>query len=158
MRLAISGHRGLPGGTEQLIAAAVRAELLRYKPADLVGITCLADGADQIFARAVLDVGGRLDVVIPARRYREGLPAESHAGYDELLAKASSVHELPHTESTEQAHMDASRCMLERADALLAVWDGEPARGHGGTADVASLARELGLDVTVIWPSGATRD
>jgi hypothetical protein len=158
VRLAISGHRGLPAETERLIDEDIRAELARHDAAALVGVTCLADGADQIFARAVLDTGGRLDVVVPAAKYREGLPPECRATYDELLAKAGAVHELPHVESTEQAHMDASAHMLKRADGLLAVWDGKPARGYGGTADVVQLARESGVGVTVIWPDGATRD
>ena len=53
--------------------------------------------------------------------------------------------------------MDASRAMLDRADRLIAVWDGKPARGYGGTADVGALARDLDIPVTVIWPSGARR-
>lgn len=30
------------------------------------GVTCLARGADQIFARVVLDLGGTVEVVLPA--------------------------------------------------------------------------------------------
>ncbi|MGW5646007.1 hypothetical protein ACWEV3_27990 [Saccharopolyspora sp. NPDC003752] len=41
---------------------------------------------------------------------------------------------------------------------MLAVWDGQPARGFGGTADVVDSARKRGVDVTVIWPDGARRD
>lgn len=40
-----------------LIEAALRAETTRYEPATLIGISCLADGADQTFAREVLDRG-----------------------------------------------------------------------------------------------------
>jgi hypothetical protein len=47
--------------------------------------------------------------------------------------------------------------MVKRADLLIAVWDGQPARSWGGTADVVAKARQLGLPVTVIWPNGATR-
>jgi hypothetical protein len=54
--------------------------------------------------------------------------------------------------------MDASLRMLAEADCLLAVWDGKPARGYGGTADVVNAARARGLPVTVIWPAGAERD
>ncbi len=53
--------------------------------------------------------------------------------------------------------MEASNAMLDRADRLFAVWDGKPARGYGGTADVVSEARKRGLPVTIIWPEGATR-
>jgi hypothetical protein len=48
--------------------------------------------------------------------------------------------------------------MLDHADLLWAVWDGQPARGYGGTADVVAAARAKGLPVRVIWPHGAHRD
>ncbi len=48
--------------------------------------------------------------------------------------------------------------MLDRADELWAVWDGEPARGPGGTADVVAHARGRGVPVRVVWPPGARRD
>ena len=54
--------------------------------------------------------------------------------------------------------MDASVEMLKDADLLIAVWDGLPARGLGGTADVVAYARDHGIPVSVIWPEGARRD
>jgi hypothetical protein len=47
--------------------------------------------------------------------------------------------------------------MLDRAEHLFAVWDGKPARGYGGTADVVAEARQRAIPVTVIWPDGASR-
>ena len=52
--------------------------------------------------------------------------------------------------------MEASNAMLSRADRLFAVWDGKPARGYGGTADVVDEARKRGIPVTIIWPEGAS--
>ncbi|NRQ38050.1 hypothetical protein HII36_40410 [Nonomuraea sp. NN258] len=124
----------------------------------LTGLTCLADGADQIFARAVLEAGGELVVVVPARDYRDGLPGESWAAFDELLSRASKVHALDFVASTSEAYMAASVLMLDEAEVLFAVWDGRPARGYGGTADVVAEARERGIPVRVIWPEGARRD
>jgi hypothetical protein len=158
MRIAITGHRGLPPETEHLVSQAIREQLAAYAGHDLVGVTNLADGADQLFAQAVLDAGGQLDVIVPAARYRDGLPESAHAAYDALLARASSVQRLDRIESTEQAHMEASQAVLDRADRLFAVWDGKPARGYGGTADVVAEARNRGIPVTVIWPEGASRD
>lgn len=156
-RVAISGHRGLSPAVERLIDQAIRAELAEFAADELVGLSCLADGADQIFARAVLDRGGRLEVVVPAVRYHDALPEAVHASYDDLLSRAAAVHRLAHEESTSRSHMDASIEMLKRADLLFAVWDGLPARSFGGTADVVAHARESGVSVTVIWPDGATR-
>jgi hypothetical protein len=158
MRLAITGHRGLPEGTATLIDAALRAEIASRATRDLVGLSCLADGADSLFARAVLDHGGMLKVIVPALKYRDSLPAHHHPTYDALLANASEVTRLDHAESDSEAHMDASLVMISQADEVLAVWDGQPARGFGGTAEVVHAARGRGVPVTVIWPTDAQRD
>ena len=158
MHIAITGHRGLPVATERAVDQAIREQLRPYAGRDLVGISNLADGADQLFAQAVLDAGGQLEVIVPAARYRDGLPESAHRVYDALLAKASRVDRLNRVESTEEAHMEASNAMLERADRLFAVWDGKPARGYGGTADVVAEARRRGLGVTIICPEGARRE
>jgi hypothetical protein len=156
-RIAISGHRGLPPDTARLVDEAVRAAL-SGQAADVIGLSLLADGADQIVASALLDLGGRIEAIIPAARYRGGLPSGAWPEYDRLLAQAATVHRLDFTESTSEAHMAASEFMLKRADELWAVWDGKPARGYGGTADVVASARESGIPVQVIWPASARRD
>ncbi|REE99454.1 hypothetical protein [Thermomonospora umbrina] len=157
MRIAITGHRLLPAETEALIAGALRDAL--GKPTEpATGISCLADGADALFAQAILDHGGTLIAVVPAAEYRAGLPEEHHAAYDRLLAAARNVHRLAFTASTSEAHMAASEFMIRQADEVWAVWDGQPARGFGGTADVVAAARRSGLTVRVIWPDGASRD
>ncbi|WP_084956147.1 hypothetical protein [Thermoactinospora rubra] len=157
MRIAVSGHRGLPPETARLVDQGIREVLSEYGP-EITGLSCLADGADQIFARAVVDMGGQLEVVIPAEQYRDGLPAEAWEEYDALLTQAVRVHRLPLVESTSEAHMAASRRMLDQADELIAVWDGQPARGYGGTADVVAEAKERGITVRIVWPEGARRD
>jgi hypothetical protein len=156
-RIAISGHRGLPGPTTVLIEKAIR-EALGEAGRDVTGISCLADGADQIFARAVTDLGGSLEAVIPADQYRDGLPADAHPEYDRLLAMAANARLLPFAEPTPESFMAASQLMIDTADELYAVWDGQPARGYGGTADVVAYARGRGKRVSVIWPLGAQRD
>jgi hypothetical protein len=147
----------LPPETARLVDEAVRAALSR-QAADVTGLSLLADGADQIVARALLDLGGQIEAVIPATRYRQGLPPGAWPEYDLLLARAQRVHRLDFTDSTSEAHMAASEFMLRQADELLAIWDGKPARGYGGTADVVACARESGIPVQVIWPAGARRD
>ncbi len=108
MRIAITGHRGLSGPTERLVDKAIREQLAAHTDGDLIGVSNLVDGADQLFAQAVLDAGGQLQVIVPAAQYRNGLPESSHATCDKLLAKASRVDRLNRVESTEQAHMEAS--------------------------------------------------
>jgi len=157
--LAVTGHRGLSEETTALVDAALRREISkRADVGPLVGLSCIADGADALFAKAILDNGGALRVIVPARNYRDGLPEDHHATYDALIAEAAEITRLDHVESDSDAHMDASLRMLADADELLAVWDGKPARGYGGTADVVDAARNQGTPVTVVWPADATRD
>jgi hypothetical protein len=144
LRIAVSGHRGLPSGRASLISEAIRV-VLEEETAAITGLSCLADGADQIFARAVLNAGGAIEAVVPALKYREGLPAQALTEYDALLARAVRVHELPFSESTSEAHMAASEFMVGLADELWAVWDGQPARSYRGTADVVAYARDKGI-------------
>jgi hypothetical protein len=61
-------------------------------------------------------------------------------------------------ESTERAHLAAGQVVVDRSERLVAVWDGKPARGIGGTADIVSYARQKGVPVAVVWPEGAARE
>jgi hypothetical protein len=156
-RIAVTGHRGLPAPTVALVDAALRAELRRHGETPLVGVSCLADGADALFAQAVLDSGGSLVAVLPAQRYRERLPADYHPTFDSLLERAAEVVTLDYDRPGREAYMAASVRMVDGADRLVAVWDGRPAAGLGGTADVVTHARGHGVPVTVIWPDGCQR-
>ncbi|WP_233224030.1 hypothetical protein [Amycolatopsis sp. CA-128772] len=64
---------------------------------------------------------------------------------------------MPFAESNRDAYMAASEHVLSIVDKMIAVWDGGPSGGHGGTADVVEAARDQGLDVTVVWPEHAAR-
>ncbi|MGO9079815.1 MAG: hypothetical protein ACLQDY_12330 [Streptosporangiaceae bacterium] len=157
-RITISGHRGLPPPTARLVDEAIRATLTRHAP-DVTRISCLADGADQIFARRRHRPRRHPRSRHPRRQYRAGLPADTHPEYDDLLAQGAAVRRrLPFTESASESNMAASKLMVDGADELYAVWDGKPARACGGTADGVASAREQGRPVHVIWPDGAQRD
>lgn len=117
----------------------------------------IADGPDSWFAELVLEHGGQLEVVIPAEQYRESLPADHHRLYDRLMRAAYEVHHTGMTSSDPAAHMAGSEILVGLSDLLLAVWDGKPAWGYGGTADVVAYAERCGVPVRVLWPEGAER-
>ena len=54
------------------------------------------------------------------------------------------------------AYLQAGRAVVRHADILLAVWDGEPARGVGGTAEVVAEALNRGAPVVWIKPDGGS--
>ncbi|MGI5139294.1 MULTISPECIES: hypothetical protein [unclassified Streptomyces] len=158
MRLGITGHRGLSLQVEAQVRAQLAALVDDLDGGDLTVISCIADGPDSWLAQLVLQHGGRLEAVIPATEYRDGLPEWHHSVYDELMARAADVHHTGLRESTSQAHQAGSEIVVGLADQLVAVWDGKPARGYGGTADVVAYAQRVGVPVRIIWPKGAARD
>jgi hypothetical protein len=154
-RIGITGHARLVGETTALVYDAVIAELRRYKGSKLRGITCLCDGADQIFARAIIESDGDLAVVLPANNYREVIIDRDD--FDDLLGKAIHVSRMPYRNADRHAFMAASEELLRQSDLLLAVWDGGPSLQLGDTADVVRVARNLGVPIVVLWPEGARR-
>ncbi|MEU1479899.1 hypothetical protein [Streptomyces sp. NPDC005760] len=158
--IAVTGHIDLTANTSALVRTALD-ELLRPYAADgeLVGVSCLARGADSLFAEAVLAVGGRLAVVIPSRDYRRTRVRPDHAPvFDRLVEAAHDIVVLPIETGGRRAYEAANNVLVERADRLVAVWDGTPPTGRGGgTADTVLEARVAGVPVDIVWPDGAER-
>jgi hypothetical protein len=157
-RVGITGHSDLTAASVPLVAGALRTALAGHAGAGLVGVSCLAPGTDQLFARAVLELGGRLEVILPAADYRDRkIPPAGWASFDELVCAANEVRVLEFERSSREAYMAASVALLARVECVVAVWDGYPSQRHGGTGDVVAAARRLGLPMSIIWPRGASR-
>jgi len=158
-RIGITGHSDLTSESVPLVHDALVDVLRAEKDNNLVGVSCLARGADQIFARVIFDLDGKVNVILPAAGYREHkVKPDNATEFDDLIGKAHSVETLPFQKSNSEAYMAASEKVLNLIDKLIAVWDGGPSGGYGGTADVVEAARERGLPVTVVWPDGARRE
>lgn len=158
--LAVTGHIDLTEDSMPLIRGALANLLTRYTTdGRLIGVSCLAQGADSLFAEAVLTAGGRLIAVIPSQDYRRHQVGPDQAPlFDHFVESAEEVVVLPHTTANRQAYEAANTVLLRRADRLVAVWNGEPPTGRGGgTADTVLEARAAGIPVDVVWPEGAAR-
>jgi hypothetical protein len=44
--------------------------------------------------------------------------------------------------------------VVDRCDALIAVWDGEKSRGRGGTAEIVGYAQEQGVPIAWVHTAG----
>ena len=156
IRIAVTGHMNLTAETEDLVAAEIRRRLPTDK--ELVGISCLAKGADTIFAEAVVERGGRLEIVLPSSDYRARKVKPDHAPtFDRLVGVASKVQTMPFVEANRDAYEAANEAVLSSCDVLFAVWDGEAPVDQGGTAAVVEQATASQLPVERIWPAGASR-
>lgn len=155
-RIGVTGHQRLSADTEVAVRAAIR-EIVREGP-DVVGYTSLAAGADQMFAEEVLDAGGTVVAVVPSGDYETTFADDAAVRhYRGLLDRCGEQIRLPFDDASEEAYWAAGQEVVARCDVLLAVWDGKPAAGLGGTGDVVGHAGRVGREVVVVWPPGSRR-
>ncbi|MGW4808537.1 hypothetical protein [Kitasatospora sp. NPDC004272] len=156
--IAVTGHLDLAPATSRAVRTALDALLAPCPAAELTGVSCLAPGADTLFADAVLARGGRLVAVLPGPGHPgPDVTAAERAAFERLRAAAHRVVVLPAARLDPAAYVAANDRLLLLADRLVAVWDGGPGNGPGGTADMVAAARAAGLPVDVLWPPGAAR-
>jgi hypothetical protein len=148
VRIGVTGHIRLTESSHRLIFDALVQELRQY--VGMRGVTCLAEGADRLFAEAVRQCSGTYEVVLPGAN-------DEGTELLRLLAEAAAVSQLPALAQPAESYAAASEEMLRRSDRLVAVWDGDERGGPGGTADTVARARARGVPVTVVWPDGAAR-
>ncbi len=164
--MAVTGHRALadPPLVETLVDAVVD-RLLADPANDAIAVwSSLAEGADRLVVDRVLARGaGRLSVVLPlpADDYEDDFAdAASRAEFRALLARADETITVGPDEdgSRESAYERAGREVVDRSEVLLALWDGQPSRGRGGTAEIIEYARDRDrvLEVVLVDRPGAS--
>ena len=153
--VGFSGHRHLaaPGP----IAAAIRAqlEMLRAEaPGEWIALTSVAEGSDQLFIGDARQLGLAWHAILPLPRaeFAQDFSPEHWAAVERTLATAEHVRVITENGTRNDAYLDCGMEVANGADVLLVVWDGAPARGRGGTADVVAYAQSLGQPIVVIDP------
>ena len=160
LRIGVTGHRLLedPSSLRPAIQQAIgRIKQLAGDIQDtslvLVVVSALAEGADRLVAREVLaEADSRLEAALPlpGEEYLDDFKQpESKQEFQELLGQASDCWIAPGGGSREEAYEQAGHYVVKRSDALIALWDGEPEKGRGGTAAIVGYARER--DVPLVW-------
>jgi hypothetical protein len=172
LRIGVTGHRDLAGRAneiedsvrtildriEQAVQSQIQNNFIRKLYADAPPLfqlaSSLAEGADRIVARLALARGWKLVAPLPFARsdYETDFPqtiAEFRGLLSDLAVAGGEIVELDGTRQKETAsYYGAGRFIVEHSDLLVAVWDGKPAKGEGGTAQI--VAEACGADVPVL--------
>ena len=187
IRIGVTGQRKLenPTAVEALVKRAIDAEveklfpeesrrkIKRVRQAGTAAISFrvlspLAEGADRVVARAVLDYpDAHLGVVLPLalEDYLEDFASEeSRKEFEELLGRCDKPVFLRtrriQDECSDPKTMAELRCdsyahagqyIVDHCDVLIAVWDGAPSRGRGGTAEIVQYALEKNRPILRVW-------
>ncbi len=114
----------------------------------------MATGADQMAATAARRQGFRVRAVLPFPRavYLEDFAeGAERAEFDAHMDDADAVFTLPGSRADgDDAYMSVGHMVIATSDILVAVWDGAPSRGRGGTGDIVAAARRRGIPVVHI--------
>lgn len=155
--IGITGHINITSETRAMVAREL-SEILAAQPAPLVGLSSLAPGADQTFAWAVAAVGGDIVFVRPCARIEDSIPEWNLAHFRAARDLAVDVVALPFEEPSEDAYLAAGEYIADNVDLLVAVYDGRPAGGKGGTGDIVERRNAARRPVLVVWPPGSARE
>lgn len=169
VHVAVTGHRILPQPEVERITAQVREVLEEIRDAAVAIyrentaffarrraeveprlrlISPLSEGSDRLAACEALSLGYELQCPLPfAREFYETTFGESdpdHTEFRGLLNRADAVFELAagNEQFTSQAYADIAEILLNHADLLIAIWNGQPGRYIAGTyATIAEAVR-----------------
>lgn len=149
MKVGITGHQNL-GSEEDIawIATVLVEQIDKYNATH--GFTCLAVGADQLFASVLRERGIKYTAIIPCEGYETTFDEETLKTYRLLLDSAADTLQLPYSKPEEIAFWEAGKRLVEMTDVLIAIWNGAPAKGLGGTGDVVAFSVEKGKTVVHI--------
>jgi len=165
--LGVSGHRWIMETPELLDAVDEVIQRIHhvYSISILKVISPLAEGADRIVAKQSLDLPNACLVALlpfPEKEYLKDFSTlESVKEFQELYHQAKQTIELPGSSDREEAYLALGKTLLDHCEILITIWDGRPANGRGGTAEIVQEARKRGLPVAWIHvekPKVAERD
>lgn len=150
MNIGVSGHQRRPEMPWHWIERTLRHELNQLQR-PWSGYSALAEGTDQIFGALVIEFGQTLNAIIPCEKYESFLSGPSLFTYQKLLRRSQQIP-LRLTGDLQQVFFDASRFIVDNATVMFIVWDGKPAQGLGGTADVFAYSRQKGRTIIHLNP------
>lgn len=161
LTISITGHRPnrLTGSPKKLKALCQQVlNVIHQDTPDAIALSPLAEGADRIFAQAAVDTGMRLDAIFPFQEddYRTTFLSPHSDDYFQLKDQAHNIHlmngDIKHMD---QGFYELGRSLVEASSLLVAIWDGPPGQGKGGTPEVIELAKASGKPVVWIRADGS---
>jgi hypothetical protein len=99
-------------------------------------------------AREILEIPDAvLEVVLPLAReeyLKDFSDPGSRSEFEALAARAQRIRQLPPSATRSHGYAEAGRYVVDHCNLLIALWNGKPATGEGGTAEIVRYARTRG--------------
>jgi hypothetical protein len=159
VRIAVCGHRRLDKIDQLETGIQVAGRKIKdiFGNAEYQVFSCLAEGADRLLADRLIELlGADLIAVLPFpdSDYLDDFnTVESVQEFLIYKKRAKMIISPQQTMLRPLAYQRANQTLLNHCNILVAVWDGRPARGIGGTAETVEFARKLCLPILWIHAS-----
>lgn len=142
-------HEALSRIKEAATAEFERAShFYQAKSPEFRAVSPLAEGSDRVFAEVALELQFALECPLPFHRDEYSADFETAASkkrfYEQLTQANGAVLELDgrtESEATKSAAYETvGRLVVDQCDLLIAIWDGKPDKGPGGTSAMIDFA------------------
>ncbi len=154
IKIGITGHQKLEKVESWLWIENCLRKLLSEERKTIIGITSLALGADQLFARLLLELKGLLYVIIPFPDYENKFETKIlRSTYNSYLKQAYRIETLEYQSTDEEGYLNAGRHVVDLSDKMIAIWNGKIAIGLGGTGDIVEYCWQIKKEVIHINPN-----
>jgi hypothetical protein len=150
VKVGITGHQRRSGIKWRWVSVNLRTELGKVQGIQ-GAFSSLAEGSDQIFARVALEMGIPVSAVIPVANYEMYFDSKTLVEYRRLVKLCSRI-QLKGDSDPATAFFEAGKFIVDSSNILFAIWDGEEAKGLGGTADIVNYANSNNRSIVHLNP------
>ena len=154
--IGFSGHRHLAHpGTGQAITDALAALCGSEGRPPLSALSSTAIGADFLFLEACEQLRVPVEILLPfpVEEFARDFTPEEWKTAEAHLARAAQTR-IFSGEERPGAYLTCGKAIVKGCDLFMVLWNGEPAAGVGGTAELVAHARELGRPL--LWIEAQT--
>jgi hypothetical protein len=165
LQIGVTGHRDAVGSADLFEGLDVRlgeifalVENTKQTPVRFAILSALAEGADRFVVEAARRLRTHDEVELHAvlpfeeQEYVRDFPEQrSRDQFADLLASATTRSCVASSEDARaESYERAGRYVVDHSDVVIALWNGRPSAGRGGTAEIVDYARKRGVPVVVV--------
>ena len=153
--IAITGHRFIEFSHPiiQAVNSVLSTIIEAHPDKEIELLNPLAEGADQLVAqesRNFINIHLVSVLPLPIDEYKETFVSEEgKIALDSYVKTSKKVITLPRVAHPSKAYQQLGKFLVEKAEILIALWNGEKSNGFGGTGEVVELAQQF--EKSVYW-------
>lgn len=152
LTVGFTGHRRIsdPKLIERAIAEAI--DQLSLNNLRLAAVTSAASGSDTLFLEELSRRSIPYFLYLPTsrERFQEDFSQQEWDRVEPHFSNALNVEVVGAEMPEDSGYLEAGLLVADEADVVVAVWNGRPAEGVGGTGDIVQYCRQLKKPLVVI--------